>query len=130
MKNKLDKLLKNSHSEYSGVKVSSIVIDKDGNEYKGVNVENISSPSGICAERNAMFHAVAEGVRPGEIKEIHLTSNLENINIYPCAGCLQVMLELSPLEAKIYMYHKEEIKIHTLKELAPYGLAKGSFKWK
>ncbi|NQZ66082.1 MAG: cytidine deaminase [Mycoplasmatales bacterium] len=130
MKEKLNKLLNYSYAEYSGVKVAAIVIDKNGNEYNGVNVENIASPSGICAERSAMFRAISDGLKPGDIKEIHLTSNLEDTNIYPCAGCLQVMLELISLDSKIHMYHNDEIKIHSLRELVPYGISKGSFKWK
>ena len=129
MKNLLDKLLENSYGVYSGVKVSAIVKTKAG-EFSGVNVENSAFPSGICAERNAIFHAVTQGMKVNDLMEVHLTSSLKEKNLYPCAACLQVMLEFMPSDGKLYMYHNDEIKVHTLKELIPYGVTSESFEWK
>lgn len=130
MKKRLDELLNKAYGKYSGVKVSAIIIDKNGNEFEGVNVENAAFPSSICAERNAIFNSVTNGMKPGELKEVHLTSNLKEKNLYPCAGCLQVMLEFMPSNGKVNMYHDDEIKVHELKELVPYGVTSESFEWK
>lgn len=130
MKKRLDELLNKAYGKYSGVKVSAIIIDKNGNEFEGVNVENAAFPSSICAERNAIFNSVTNGMKPGELKEVHLTSNLKEKNLYPCAGCLQVMLEFMPSNGKVNMYHDDEIKVHELKELVPYGVTPESFEWK
>lgn len=128
MKQKLDKLLDRAYCEYSGVHVAAIVVDRNGNEYKGVNVENAAYPSGMCAERNAIFNAVTNGVKPGDIKEVHVTSSLKNKNLYPCAGCLQVMLEFLNKDSLINMYHNDEVKTHKLNELVPYGVTADSFE--
>lgn len=130
MKTKLDNLLKKAYAKYSGIQVSAIAIDEKGIEYKGVNVENAAYPSGMCAERNAIFHAVAQGEKPLDIKEIHIGSNLKTKILYPCAGCLQVMIEFMPKNGKIFLYHDENIVVHTLKELVPYGVTRDSFEWK
>ena len=52
---KLKEYLKNSYSPYSNYAVSSAVIMKDGKEFFGVNVENASYGSTICAERSAIL---------------------------------------------------------------------------
>ena len=53
MKEKLLNLLNNSYSPYSTFKVAAILVTKDGQEFKGVNVENASYGATICAERSA-----------------------------------------------------------------------------
>ena len=129
MKQKLDKLLNNSHSTYSDVKVSSIAIATDGTEYNGVNVENASFGATMCAERTAMFSAISSGVKPGQIKSIHLTSSLDK-PLFPCASCLQVMTELMPSDGEVNIYYKDEVTTKTLKELLPFAVTKESFEWK
>ena len=130
MKKRLEELLNNAYGKYSGVKVSAIAISKSGNKYEGVNVENAAYPSGICAERNALFNAITKGEKPGDLVEIHLTSSLKSKNLYPCAGCLQVMLELMPSNAKINMYHNDKLMTHDLKDMVPFGVTRESFEWK
>ena len=53
--------LENSYAPYSHYNVSAAVLCASGKIYTGVNVENASYPAGICAERNAISHAVACG---------------------------------------------------------------------
>ena len=55
MEESLKRLLKNSYSPYSGFKVASICLMKDGKSFGGVNVENASYGATICAERVAVF---------------------------------------------------------------------------
>ncbi|MCK5806927.1 MAG: cytidine deaminase [Mycoplasmataceae bacterium] len=126
MKKRLDELLNNAHGEYSNVRVSSIVVDSKGNKHEGVNVENAAYPSGICAERNALNSAITTGVKPGEIKEVHLTSNVKNF-LYPCGACLQVMAELCSKEVKVFIYKDDEVKEETFETLLPNAIRKGSF---
>ena len=54
---------KNAYAPYSGYCVGAAVLMDSGKIYTGVNVENSSYPAGICAERNAIFHAAACGER-------------------------------------------------------------------
>ena len=43
---------------YSGYPVGAAVLGEDGNIFTGCNVENVSYPAGMCAERNAIGSAV------------------------------------------------------------------------
>ncbi|EFF41661.1 cytidine deaminase [Mycoplasmopsis alligatoris] len=120
---KLKELLSKSYSPYSKFKVAAIAIDKDNKEYYGVNVENAAYPSGLCAERSALFGSVAYGGKVGEFKEIHIISQLDDY-ISPCAGCRQVMTEFMPDDALVYMYKNNAVDFRkvTIKELIPYPI--------
>ena len=100
---RLQDLLKYSYSPWSHFKVAAIAIDAKGNEWPGVNVENAAFPSGLCAERSALFGSVAHGAKVGTFKEIHILASC-NEPVSPCAGCRQVMTEFMPDDALIYQY--------------------------
>jgi cytidine deaminase len=121
----LNSLLDNAYAPYSGFHVASIVVTGEGKHYKGVNVESVAYPTTICAERNAIFSAVTEGVRPGEIKEVHiLAKNKEGsfIPAFPCGSCRQVIAEQSLGKAKIFIYTSNtEILEHTIEALLPHA---------
>lgn len=122
----LQTLLKNAHAPYSNVHVASIVKAKNGKEYKGVNVENSSYGATICAERNAMLQAIADGNKAGDIKEVHIASNVGK-PLYPCSICRQVMTELGTQDTKIILHDNGKEISHTLKELVPHMVTKKSF---
>lgn len=128
MQDKLDKLLKNSHSPYSHVCVSAIAVDKNGKEYEGVNVENASYGGTICAERAAILHAISMGVKSKDFKEINLTSSLDK-PLYPCGLCLQFIAETFDENAKINVWYKGKKEENTIKDLMPKAINKGSFGW-
>ena len=106
--------LKYSYAPYSGIKVSALAITPDGKVYRGVNVENSSLGLTVCAERVAIFNAVANGER--RIKTIVLTSSLDE-PIYPCGACLQVMSEFGVEE--VIIIHGDKIIRHDFRELFP-----------
>ena len=126
---KLKQLQNNSYAPYSKVNVMAVVVDKNNNEYDGVNVENAAFGSTICAERSALVSAVSAGVKPGEVKELHLSSSLD-IRLFPCGACLQFMLEILNKDTPIYIYKNDDVKKFTLNDLVPYGVTKGDFNWK
>lgn len=99
----LEKLLKITYSPYSKFPVAAVIKDAKGNIWKGVNVENAAYPSGLCAERNALFSSITYGFIPGKIQEIHILANTKEF-IKPCAACLQVMIELMEYDADVYLY--------------------------
>jgi cytidine deaminase len=118
MKEKLKELLKNAYSPYYHFHVSAIVVTKDGQEFEGVNVENANGTS-ICAERNAIAHAVAKGYKKGDFKQIYIM--LENGKIgYPCFACRQVLLEFLEKDTPVTIVGFDKEETHTLKELCPY----------
>ncbi len=125
MLERLQFLTKKAIADKSGFLVTSIVIDKDGNEYQGVNVEYEIPTNSICAERNALTTSFTHGVRMGDIKEVHVYAynthrQLESYKVTPCGACRQAILEASKGEAKVYMYGDDgEVEEAYITELLP-----------
>ena len=104
--------LKNSYAPYSNYNVSAAVLMGSGKTYTGVNVENASYPAGICAERNAIFHAVAIVGGPNyQVKDY----------CAPCGICRQVMREFcNPQEMRVIVAKSPtDFKEMSLEELLP-----------
>ena len=119
MLEKLKKLVNNAYSPYYNFKVGCIVVMKDGNEFVGVNVENANGTS-ICAERNAIANAVANGYKKGDFAKLYLY--LENGNHgTPCFACRQVILEFFNKDDEIISLDKDgSEKVYTVSMLCPY----------
>ena len=114
--------LKNSYAPYSGFNVAAAVLAESGKIYTGVNVENASYPCGICAERNAVFHAAACGER--RIAAVAIVGGKGGeITDYcpPCGVCRQVMREFCEPEKLTVILAKSEddYKEMTLEQLLP-----------
>lgn len=103
MIDKLKSVINNAYAPYSNYFVASILLTKDGNEFKGVNVENASFGGTICAERNAINNAVTNGYKKGDFKEIHIMVKNSKIG-YPCFICRQTFTEFFEDDIKIYLY--------------------------
>ena len=82
MEESLKRLLKNSYSPYSGFRVASICVMKDGKSFGGVNVENASYGATVCAERIAIFNAISAGYKKGDFKELHIMCLDSNLVIF------------------------------------------------
>lgn len=80
---------KQSYAPYSGVTVGA-ALEAGDQIFTGCNVENASYGLTVCAERVAVFKAIAEGVR--DFKRIAVASNQERL-MQPCGACLQVLSE-------------------------------------
>ena len=119
----LETLLDASSAPYSGFNVASIVISISGEHFKGVNVESVAYPTTMCAERNAIFSAITNGVQRGEIAEVHiLARNAEKqfVAAFPCGACRQVIAEQSDNQAKVYVYgSKDKVSEHRISDLLP-----------
>ena len=125
---KLKELHNNSYAVYSNFRVSAIAVTKDGKEYKGVNIENCAYPSGICAERSAIFNAISNGVKKGEFKELNLLTSSPRVGT-PCMACRQVILELFDQDAIVRCYATTgEFVEYTVKELCPYSFTEDDLK--
>jgi cytidine deaminase len=77
-----------AYAPYSNYPVGAALRTKSGRVFTGCNVENAAYPTGICAERVAVFKAVSEGEREFEVLTV-VTSNGGS----PCGGCRQVLAE-------------------------------------
>jgi cytidine deaminase len=80
----------NAYAPYSGFPVGAAVLDEDGRIFTGCNVENISFGLTLCAERVAVFAAVAAGAR--RFKALAVVSDSRQ-PISPCGACRQVLAE-------------------------------------
>ncbi len=108
-----------SHSPYSRFKVGAAVqVKGQADAITGCNVENASYGATICAERNAIFSAVATH---GKIKpEFVVVVTGEAEATVPCALCLQVLAEFAGDKMAIYLGNEKGIqKSYTLNELLP-----------
>jgi cytidine deaminase len=90
------KALKNSHSPYSKFRVGVAVELSSGKIIYGSNQENVAYPSGLCAERVALF-AIGANYPDDEIVSMAVTAQTNEFKISqpvtPCGSCLQVMAE-------------------------------------
>jgi cytidine deaminase len=111
------KAMDGAHSPYSGVRVGAAVLGADGQIYPGCNVENAALGLSVCAERIALFNAVAHGTT--KIEAVVFTSNHPKVNS-PCGSCRQVMMELAPQARVVYGDESEVRKVwESPRELLP-----------
>ncbi len=104
---------------YSGFAVGSALLDAAGQLYYGCNVENAAYGPTNCAERTALFRAVADGVPRGAFQAIAVVADTEG-PCTPCGICRQVMSELCPPDMPVIMSNlKGEMKVMTVEELLP-----------
>lgn len=88
-----------AYAPYSGFRVGAALATKEGAIFTGCNVENASYGLTNCAERTAVFSAVAAGYR--EFVAIAVSSDSETYT-FPCGACRQVLVEFNP-DMKIIM---------------------------
>ncbi|MEQ8768621.1 MAG: cytidine deaminase [Planctomycetota bacterium] len=103
-----------AYAPYSRYSVGAALVGEDGRVFAGCNVENASYGLTICAERNAIFHAVAEGCRSFE-KIIVVTKDGGS----PCGACRQVLSEFGPMEVVLGRLDGEIMERTTSTELLP-----------
>jgi cytidine deaminase len=92
---KARKATENAYAPYSNFHVGAAILLESGEIILGTNQENAAYPSGICAERTAIFWTGAN--RPKEkIMAIAIAAHPENqdfVPITPCGSCRQVLIE-------------------------------------
>lgn len=117
-----------SYSPYSNFKVGAAILLKDGSYILGANIENASYGLTMCAERNAVFQAVLKGVKKEDMVALSITADAIDYP-YPCGACRQVLSELFPIEAPIYIATNNGKVLKTnVKELLPYIFTKESME--
>lgn len=108
---------KNSYSPYSGKKVGAAILTSDGRIFGGCNVENSSFGGTVCAERNAIHHAVAEGAQ--KLKEVLVITDASP-PWPPCGLCRQVIAEFATSQTRVHLCNvRGEIETLPFSELMP-----------
>jgi cytidine deaminase len=107
-----------AYCPYSGFAVGAAVRAADGRVFAGCNVENASYGLAVCAERNAVFHAVAAGVR--EIVAVAVYTPTPEYAT-PCGACRQVLLEFAGNAEVICACDGAEQGHFTVSSLLPHG---------
>lgn len=123
------KQLEYSYTPYSHFKVGAALHAKNGDIYRGCNIENAGYTATNCAERTAFFKAVSEGVK--EFDAICVVGGKDGVLTEyapPCGVCRQVMMEFcDPKTFKIILAtDKEHYDIYTLEEILPLGFGPGN----
>ena len=104
-----------AYAPYSNYPVGAALRTKSGKMFTGVNVENAAYPTGMCAERTAVFKAVSEGEREFEVIAV-VTDNGGS----PCGACRQVLAEFGLDTLVLIANGKGELlQETTVKELLP-----------
>ena len=123
---------KRAYAPYSKFQVGASVLLHSGVIIEGNNQENIAYPSGLCAERVALFYAGANHPNDPILKicivaEGDLTSNDSYVS--PCGPCRQVMLESAsrqaqPIEVLLVQKSGEVLLLDSVQNLLPFGFTK------
>lgn len=110
---------KNAYAKYSGFCVGACVLGASGKTYVGCNVENSSYGLTICAERNAIASAIANGETSIQAIAVY-SPNMEDCS--PCGACRQVIFEFQKdNEIEVITKVKNSYKVRKINELLPYG---------
>ncbi|MBQ7994912.1 MAG: cytidine deaminase [Bacilli bacterium] len=112
-----------SYSPYSHFAVGAAVILKDGRIFLGANIENASYPLCMCAERNAIYNAMMNGATSDDFMALAVVADTE-YPCSPCGACRQVLSELFPHQAPIYMANlKGDVQETNMDELLPFAFS-------
>ena len=117
-----------SYSPYSHFAVGAALLCKDGQVFLGTNIENSSYPLCMCAERNALYNAMMHGYKKDDFAALALSADTDE-PCSPCGACRQVLSELFPSNAPIYMTNlKGDEKDTTVEELLPFAFSEKDLK--
>ncbi len=103
-----------AYAPYSHFPVGAAVMLPDGTIVIGCNVENASYGLSVCAERVALWSAVAQGYRDFVAMAVIVPSGS------PCGACRQVMSELCPPDMPVWVETEDgTVREFTVAELLP-----------
>ena len=121
--------LVSSYSPYSKFRVGCAIRLSSSEIIRGSNQENLAYPSGLCAERVALF-SIGSNYPDAIIEAMAITAQTDNFEILKpvtsCGGCLQVMAEFerkqsSPIAVIFYCLNGEVLKVPSVQSLLPFS---------
>ena len=108
----------NAYSPYSNFRVGAALLTETGEVITGVNVENRSYGLTNCAERTAIYTAIAK--KEKKFLKLAIATPDASYPVPPCGACRQVISEFMEKNALIiFGSSKENIKVVKLEELYP-----------
>jgi cytidine deaminase len=113
------RVMNNAHAPYSNFHVGAAILLTNGKIFSGCNVENASYGMTNCAERTAIFCAVAQLGSNIEISAIAVTND-HGVACSPCGACRQVIYEFGP-DAVVFFQGANGPKQAHITELLPEG---------
>ncbi len=125
------KVSENAYAPYSKFRVGAALILDSGEMITGSNQENIAYPSGLCAERVALFHAGAN-YPDSKVKILCIVADGDLVGdgiLSPCGACRQVMVETegrqdSGFNVILVNTKNEVLKFHSASDLLPLAFGK------
>ena len=111
---------------YSKFKVGAALLATEGRVYYGCNIENASYGATNCAERTAVFSAIAEGVT--NFSALAVVADTTD-PCAPCGVCRQVLVEFLAPDTAIYLANVHgDIEETNIKQLLPGAFTKKQLK--
>ncbi|OUM91997.1 MAG: cytidine deaminase [Firmicutes bacterium ZCTH02-B6] len=109
----------NAHVPYSGFAVGAALLDDRGRIHPGCNVENAAYGATNCAERTALFRAVADGAKPGAFRAMAVVA-ASSRPVPPCGICRQSLAEFAQEDMPVILANAQgERRVLTLRDLFP-----------
>lgn len=102
-----------AYAPYSNFKVGAALLTESGKTYAGCNIENAAYGLTICAERLAVFKAVADGEKPKELAIFADTGYSQ-----PCGQCRQTFIEFN-INMNIYYLRDGQVVNSRARDLLP-----------
>jgi len=112
-------VMERAYTPYSHFNVGAALLAEDGHVHLGCNVENAAYGPTNCAERTALFRAIADGYQPKSFRAIAVIGDTDG-PISPCGVCRQVLIELCSPDMPVYLSNlKGEVAETTVAGLLP-----------
>jgi cytidine deaminase len=113
------KVMENAYAPFSNFRVGAAILTSKGRVFAGCNVENSSYGMTNCAERTAIFSAIAKDGPDLEIQAVAVVND-QGVPCSPCGACRQVIYEFGP-RAIIFYQGEKGPKQSLITDLLPEG---------
>lgn len=114
-----------AYAPYSKISVGAAAMAEDAEVVSGANVENRSSPAGLCAEQVAVGKMIASGART--LRAIAVWSEGPR-EIFPCGVCLQLISEFGR-DIRVIAACPGRVTVKTIAELLPHAASGDDLGW-
>lgn len=103
---------------YSNFPVGAALLMRSGEVISGCNVENVSYGLSNCAERTAVFSAIAQGFNGNDIAAVVVYTPGDKAYA-PCGACRQVLAEFLPQGTVVTSTSERQVRQWTIEQLLP-----------